>query len=390
MAIYYVRPTNGLDTNSGLTFALAFKSTQKAVDIAIAGDTVRLVAESIELVTVKIDLDINNGTASSPIGFMAVDTSDVRLPIGSYYTLQCSGTPINLLDWNTTLGGQYVHWFNVNFDGAIVNTGDLLLAATSGDGDYNVFKDCRIQRSGGRGAYIRGSGLVFTGCEVDNNASGGLITQSGFNSRWGYGHVVGCKIHDNTGDGLFMSEGARCVSNNLVYGNSGNGILLGNNGALLRAYVEYNTVYNNGSNGIALNVADPLTIGLLNNTLVDNGAYGIDLLTTVKHIPSMDFNHYSGNTSGAVRHNNASVSEANVNSNGNIGANNQVGTTATNLFTNISAGTEDFTPKNGVILDGNGINGSDIGALPAADAAGGGGGAIVNQGIHSIDSGIVA
>ncbi len=368
----------------------AFKTTQKAMDTAIAGDTVNLVNEATETTSAKIDLDINNGTATNPIIVQGVDTSGNLLAVGTRYKLQTSGTPANLIDWATTTGGQYVYWKNVDFDGNDVNTGDLLLMTSTGDAASNIFKDCRVQRSGSDGAEIRGIRVAFINCEIDNNAGRGLATNNTAESRWTDGQVSGCKIHDNGDDGIYSSTSVRSIVNNICYGNGGSGIKLGNTSNLLRAAVLNNTCYNNTVDGIELEAATPDTLIIMNNTCVDNGGYGISLLGTIKNMVGMDHNHFSGNTSGAVQHNSASVSEANVNSNGNLGNNNQTGTAASALFTNITAGSEDFTPKNGVVLDGNGINGSDIGALPAADAAGGGGGAIVNQGLHSIDSGISA
>ena len=390
MTDYFVKPTNGLDTNAGTSLGAAFQTTQKAMDTAIAGDVVNLVNEATETTSVKIDLDLNNGTVTSPIIVQGVDTSGNLLAAGTRYSLQTSGTPANLLDFGDTVGGQYVYWQNIDFDGNDVNTADLLLMSVSGDADYNIFKDCRIQRSGADGADIRGIGAMFLGCEIDNNAGRGLAASAEANSRWGEASIIGCKVHDNGDDGLYVSSGVKALSGNICYGNSGSGIKLGNLTNTLRCSVIGNTCYNNTIDGIELQTASPNTLILINNTMVDNGGYGLNLLGTTKNMMGIDYNHYSGNTSGAVRHNGAAITEANVNSNGNIGANNQTGGSASSLFTSITGGSEDFTPKNGVVLDGNGLNSGDIGALPAADAAGGGGGAIVNQGLHAIDSGIMA
>lgn len=389
MTDYFVDPNVGNDGNAGTALGAgnAWATLQKGLDTAVAGDVVSMVASATETVSAIINVDTANGTVSGRITIQGVDGSGDRLPAGSYYSIQQTGAVANLLLWSGT-NGQYYNWVGIDFDGTDTNTANLLDMTAVDGGKYNAFTNCRIQRSGSNGVRIRGSFVDFVGCEVDNNAGFGLTSASPLSSRWGSADVTNCRIHDNAGGGAYISSGARSFTGNQVFANTGDGLYIGNGSNVAAVVIDGNTFYNNSSDGAALSDATPTTIAITNNTFVDNGAYGLDMLTTNTLYPSIDFNHYSDNTTAAARFNNASVTEANINTNGNLGIENQTGGTASSLFTTITAGSEDLTPKNGTALDGNGLYGADIGALPAADGAGGGGDPFPSQSIQSLSTGL--
>ncbi|WP_164743423.1 LamG-like jellyroll fold domain-containing protein [Microbacterium sulfonylureivorans] len=72
---YYVSDSMGLDTNAGSSTSAPFKTIQKAADVAVAGDTVHIMAGTYpETVT-----PANSGTASNPITFQRYNDDDVTI-----------------------------------------------------------------------------------------------------------------------------------------------------------------------------------------------------------------------------------------------------------------------------------------------------------------------
>lgn len=124
---YYVRPTNGNDSNDGLSFANAFKSLQKALDTvtATAGQIkiVGLVCEADEIITDRIDDDTNMIPAAAAVNFLSLNAD------GSYET-------------NPTLRPTY--WISAN--GVAITNTDMFQAAVAGNNNKyfeNIgFKNC--------------------------------------------------------------------------------------------------------------------------------------------------------------------------------------------------------------------------------------------------------
>ncbi len=380
--IVLVEDIGGTDPSDVTSSDGAWKTTQKVFDTMAAGDACFACAEGSaphETTAVKIDLDQTHGTLTARIVFRGTNSNGItRLARGSHYTLQVNGgTLTNLIERAGASGCDYIKWMNIDFDGADVNTAEVLgLWASVDEGEGNHFESCRIQRSGSFGVHMRGSAVLFSDCEIDNNADWGMKAANTQATRWTDAVVVGCRIHDNSVGGVFMSEGARSFVNNEVFDNAGDGLFMGNateaTPSSLEMLIANNTFWNNTGNGVTIENDDPSYLIIYNNTFVDNGEYGIDLLTTLQPFGLCDYNHFSNNTSGAVKWNNAAITEANINvipvTTGGpqlihfepVGFNNQVGSTAAELF--VDTGADDFTPKFGTVLTGNGLNGSDIGA----------------------------
>lgn len=90
---YYVDATNGLNTNNGLSLGAAFKTIQKAADVAQAGDNV-LIRGGTYRETVTIP---RSGTAGSPIYFDNYGTEVVTI----------SGTDVITSSWTVDSGSVY-------------------------------------------------------------------------------------------------------------------------------------------------------------------------------------------------------------------------------------------------------------------------------------------
>ena len=363
MTIYYVRPTNGSDAAAGTSFGAAFQTTQKGLDIAVGGDEIRLCNEATETPSAKIDLDVNAGSAASPILVVAGDSIDGTPLTAGFYLIAGTSLPAttDLIGFN--IANLYIQFKRVRFTGS---TQDGISPGTTAA--FVTMVDCRIDTHDSDGIYWPSTAgyLWLINTEIDNNIG------QGFNiNAAGRGNVtiIGGSCHDNGGIGAEIGGDAEVVivDHYEVYGNGGDGIqFLGNGARFLNS-----TVYNNAGDGV---YAANRNTRIFNVSSSGNSAYGFNVSTSGDDNLIMDYNHTHNNTSGAS---NITLP----------GSNNQTGDPQ---FASVTAGSEDFIPDSGSPLDRNGINGVDIGARKAAGPAGGGGGAIVNQGLHAIDSGIMA
>ena len=91
MTTYYLRPTNGSDAAAGTPFAAAFKTLQKCVDTAVAGDVVRMCPEATETIAAAIDFDTNAGAAGNQILFEPGNTTDGSKDLSLFYTITTVG-----------------------------------------------------------------------------------------------------------------------------------------------------------------------------------------------------------------------------------------------------------------------------------------------------------
>jgi hypothetical protein len=348
MATYFVRPVNGSDANAGTSFAAAFKTTQKALDAAVAGDTIKLCAEATETPDATIDVDTNAGSTSSPVHVLACNASGVE--DGSTYTISGSALAANtnLLRFNlaTSMKWRRVRLtagkkYNVAFD---TNTTSSI-----------YFEKCRIDNAVASGVAIDvgspATAAHFYDCELDHNGGSGIAFIVTNRGDW---RLVGCKIHHNSGVGI--SHRASIIAlGNWIYRNGGAGISCGSGSALQR--IEGNTIYLNGSHGMAGNVFSDCNV--LRNVMVGNNGHGINVTTqTAAHfLAGFQSNHFHNNSSG----------ETNF-TDGTPGFDN---TSGDPLFANTADGSEDFTPLAGSPLIRAARNFGNMGA--SVQASGGSG-----------------
>jgi hypothetical protein len=355
MPTYYVRPTNGSDGNSGLTFALAFQTFQKALDTAVASDVIRLCPEATETTAVAVDWDTNAGTTLTPIIIETGNTTDGSRDMSLTYTIQASAAMTGLA--TTTAAADYYKCYNVIFDANSNATHALYNNVDSSD--RMQFHNCRFTGSTGDNVNVRGtSPWQFYDCENDNGGADGYGQTAGGRGAL---YLRGGSVHDNVGDGITGNDNHDVqgveIYNNGAYGwdiesNGGGSICIGN------------TFYNNTLDALRFYSADTRNnYTVYDNTLSSNGGYGFNfqgLTTNIAYY--MDYNHTDGNTLGA--------SDVAMPGDNNV--------TGAPNFTNVGAGTENFIPLSTSVLVRAGLMGRTIGARQSADPAGGGGGMLVN------------
>ena len=354
MTDYYLRPTNGLDTNDGLTFANAFQTLQKLIDsMAVAGDRGLCCPEAVETTSVSVDVDTNLGTTLNRIVLLTASTVDGTVDLSLTYTIQASASMTGLMHFKGTSEFYEFHNFifdaNANAAHAIYNNVD--------DAEWHLFENCRMTDATGDGCNIRGSGSggwKLIDCEVDNNGGRGLDhIQS---NRGGY-YIDGGSIHDNTLDGMFANKQGMVLRNIAIYDNGGDGLELGSNSDA--SMLTNLTIYRNAGDGVKFSNASADAGYVLSGiSSSDNGGYGFNYNGGGEAGNSlyMDYNHTHTNDSGA--------SDLTLPGTHNV--------TGDPLFTSVVDGSENFIPLTGSPLIGAGISGKVIGAK---DHASGGGGA---------------
>jgi len=227
-----------------------------------------------------------------------------------------------------------------------------------------------------------GAWVAITRCKVLNCTNGGIVsTYPVINCEADTcsigisgGHIFGCYAHDCTSHGFYnVTTIVDCLS----VGNGGIGISTGNSAFIVNRCIAYG----NAGNGFAVSGLNHLPV--YNCIAEGNGGWGF---TYQGYTSPRLFYCATYNTSG-------SFSTSVVKSQGCVEVTNG------SVFTNAAAG--DFTLNNtalrGALLRGVGFPGTflngnvgyaDIGLFQHEDA--GGGGAIVNQGLHAIEAGISA
>ena len=226
-ADYYVA-TNGNNSNSG-TISSPFLTIAKGVSVLIPGK-VLCIRGGTYLQTARLSID-NSGTAGSPItiksypGETAVISGDLNRN-GLSDTTDTPGSP-----WGS------------------------LLRIT---GDYNLLQDVEVCYSSGRGIQVEGDYNVISGCDVHHVQDIGIYLYGAYNTAE-YNTVHRCSEINYGLDGEYNYSGGielgnintatppgsahhSIVRGNLVYNNSGEGILLENSDYLT---VEGNVCYNN-------------------------------------------------------------------------------------------------------------------------------------------------
>jgi hypothetical protein len=325
MAIYYVDPLSGSDVAAGTSFALAWATTQKAADTAVAGDEVRLCNTATESVATQIDFDTNSGSTLLRIKFKGFNATGTAEEYG--YKLQATAAITSVLSFPGGLVDS-IGFYNLIVDGnsnATYCYNDLVDGTT-----LILFYNSRFTNAVSHNVRNRGSMLLYN-VETDNAGGNGLAHTS--TNRGSY-YIVGGSSHHNVGYGWNVNQSVCTVIGMAFYKNL-HGLNLDNNSS--------NT-----------NVQSCLFDSNTNN----NGGYGYDFNQSNTEVVFF-FNHnlFYNNTSGD--------SDQTIPGYDNI-------TGSDPLYTSIAAGIEDYTPLAGSPLIGAGVNGSMIGAL--APLPGGGGG----------------
>ena len=297
MPTFYVRPVNGNDTNDGLSFASAFKSTQKAI-LGVTTDNgdeeIFLCNEGIEDVTEQVNL-LRDAARTNPVFIRTANSSGVTGAILGLnkYTIRATGgsyTGNGVLGMSGgNDGNDYTddyRFYDIIFDANdVADYGyyhNLNAAGTA------YFWNCRFTNALNSGAMNGGYiSSQYYGCEFDNNVQFGWRPTGG---NRGQSYHDNCSYHDN-GTGLEGGNGIGML-NCRIYDNTNYGI---------KGVDRYNNsfnmyscvIYNNGSHGYYVNNSGAMGSSnrFMNNVIVDNGGYGIQSNTT-----SLDnYVRYAGN-----------------------------------------------------------------------------------------------
>lgn len=293
MPTFYVRPTNGDDTNDGLSFVNAFKTTQQAI-LGVTTDTgdeqILLCNESVEILTepskgVKM---LRDAARTYPIRIRSADSSGVtaaNLGVNTY-TIRASGFGWVFGSGHFVLGmsggndgndySDDYRWYDVVFDAN--NAADWGYFHNMNAAGNANFWNCRftgakLQSGAQNGGY---NVTQYYGCEFDNNNAFGWRLSGG---NRGNSYHTNCSYHDN-GSGLLGGNNVtmwNCrIYNNTNYGVQGNSRY--NNSHNMYSCV----IYNNGSHGYYVDNSSSSSSSnrFMNNVIVDNGGYGIQSNTT--------------------------------------------------------------------------------------------------------------
>lgn len=352
---------------AGLMLATIGTELQDALD-AIANDidgTVNNVDvldnESSITISATITADSftgDSGNRARVIGTNGSFVIDGTQPIITTSTVLANG----LIEYPTTNPSNYLTWINFDFNGN--SNAANCIRNNNDNAKNNSFINCRMRGATSHAVIWGGtqfsSRWSFVGCEVDNNAGGGLEGRSGAR---GPASIAGCYIHDNIGgDGIFVGIQSSIV-NNIIDTSGGHGISL-ETGAD-HSVISGNTIYNSTLDGMDIpSGADAVEI--YNNTSNDNGGYGYDLHTNPSAMQSFCCNHAEGNTGNGstITHCTEVLDILWTNF---FEGNNIAGLP---LFTNAAGG--DFTLQSASPLREAGVGGTDIGALQFNGTGGGG------------------
>lgn len=349
MTTYYVRPTNGNDTTGdGLSFATAWKTTQKALDAAIAGDEIRCCAEATETIATKIDVDFTTGTTIAPVKIVGADSVDGTPLTTGFYTIQASAAITAIIELVATV--DFTQWQRIKFDGNSQATYCVLNSAADGSEGHR-FLFCDVTGATSHGIHFRGADWLCFGTNVYNNGGSG-ISHSAANR----GNLIfmGGSLHDNTSHGWDNNGGKQELRNTLVYDNGGCG--MNNQANSSRTQISNCVFYGNSSHGVLWNASSARnTLYAYNNVFSTNTGYGMFFgQSDVNVMAVQGYNLFYNNSTDHYDYTPSGF--------GNILASDP-------MFTSVTDGSENFTPLTGSPLIGAGLGGENIGVLSQGTVA---------------------
>lgn len=270
MAQYYVDKAAGNDSNTGLTAALAKKTIQPTLSLLQAGDTLNILAGDY------------NETLSSTTGLNAGSSFGSPITVKAY---NGAAVTVRNVVWYHT-NAEYWIFQDLKIDGQYTETVCAYVAGLS----HVKFIGCEITHSKQFGSFnTRTDDVYFTECNIHHNGQ----TPGNDHGMFVAGtttFIDGCTVHDNMGYGIHLYEAnagtagfstdLSQVTRNKVYSNGKSatvysaGILLSAGNTLLCAN---NILWNNKNAGIEVGYSLVTNAKVYNNTLYNNGGYGIDI-----------------------------------------------------------------------------------------------------------------
>jgi len=299
MANYYVRPTNGNDSNAGTSFGAAFKTTQKGLDTAVAGDNLYLVAEAEEVIAAAINDNVNSGVAGSGgetvlINIIGVNSAGVN--DGTRYVINGNSAAASCIIMNGVVRKVYK---NIQVKNA-TSHGINFATTTVGVHFYNVV----AHNNGGSGFdnNVSNTTNYFVNCCAYLNAANGW----GTTNTTTYYQLHACAAYLNGNDGFQLGTVTHAISNCIAFKNTRYGI-----SGTTNAYLSINNcILDSNLRGINFTSASRTLVAfcrLTNNTTA--------IQATTGSYVSFN-NYYFGNTNkflattGEIRYTGTSVDMA--------------------------------------------------------------------------------
>ncbi len=317
--------------------------------------------------TGTLDLDVGGGITTTRKSLIGVNTS--YIDDGTQATINTTSNLANGLFQFAT--EDYFVFKNIIFDGGGKDAGRAVYcvnAAGTGDGLGSLFENCRFTGASSNGINLRSNQTKIINCEIDLNGGHGIHSNSS-TANW----VISFNsVHDNDQHGMNIRASNTLCERNIIYDNgkdAGTFHGINESGSVLYTSYDGNTIFgNDNGSGFSIN-ASSTDLRFVNNTSVENGAYGFDLNGSIPGY--FAYNHASVNTTAhtdAVADGAFAAFRQGNNVNGSQAA--------ANIFVSVADGSENFTPKAGsdLIDAGTDVQSTptiDIGSIQL-DAAGGG------------------
>jgi len=326
----------GDNADSTVNVGGALDTLQNALDNQAnnAASYNRFIYYNISSVTIAapIDIDTYGGSTTTSV---IVEGYNATLATEAQVTITTDQSITALLYFNIT-GDLHVVVRNLILDAAGAGKADYCAYGVGSGDDYVTLENCILDDAEDEaGVSMNGDFWNILKCEI-KECGDGIRSGGGDNVS---GKVMGCSIHDNAGDGIVMCQQDSLVAYNLVYGNGGIGIYMNGSATIMGQIVIGNTMYDNTGNNFELYVGSYHSL-ILNNASVGSGAYGYDLNGTNPYKVGFGYNLSADNTSGHI---DVSGTFADLG----IGSNIASAQADTDLFTDVTDGAEDFTPKAG-------------------------------------------
>jgi hypothetical protein len=275
MATYYVDPAAG-GANNGTSWTDAWTTMQSALDngAAAAGDL--NYCRGTETLAATLDVDTNAGNATDFIRFIGTNASGTV--DGTKFVIDGNSAAATCLDIN---GVDDITFENIECKNATSHG-----VTASGISSYYFFYNVHSHDNGGSGFNLTTNLRTsrFLRCKaIDNTADGweGLYLSSalfceatgngaiGFDNVRNGGHIIGCIVHDNTSDGIRLSNV--------------------DDGVIMHCVIDAN-----GGHGV--NGSSTRILALLGNRITNNTGDGLNI--TNKGFE--DFNLYLSNANSIV------------------------------------------------------------------------------------------
>lgn len=287
-------------------------------------------------VATAIDVDVNVGSATTHVIVVGYNAT---LAAKSQVVLEGTAD-INALVAFAKSADLFWNFQSIDFDAGGANKANHCAYTSTTTDDYVTFENCIFRDAVDQAGIWTGADFwTIINCEMYGSGSGGaedggFITDASDGSNCG---VIGCSIHDNNGDGVLIQQPGAIIINNIIYDNTGVGIYLLAQGN--RMIVMGNTCYINDGDNINISAGTRYSMVINNVCVGSTGGYGFNLNShaCLEHL-LFGYNLSAGNSSG---HTDVSGTFADLGIGGNVAS----AQAAATLFTTVTDGSEDFTPK---------------------------------------------